>query len=147
MLHAAKHGLEDRMGPGRVEVSTATNSLLVHYDRHAHSFDDVLGMLNDVGLVIGETAKALSDGEAGPDTSTTSAGIVTAVSDLDRRLANMTGYQVDLKTLFPLTLGALGVVQLARSGFGLGDVPAYILIWYAFDSFWKFHSRTEPTRD
>ncbi|MBV9897428.1 MAG: hypothetical protein JO020_24985 [Chloroflexi bacterium] len=148
VLQSVKRHMEDRVGVGRVEVSHTTNSVLVHYDRHRHSFDDVLAMLRDVGVVVSQTAKALSEEDLGPapETSTTSAGIVSAVSDLDRRLAQMTGYQVDLRTIFPLTLGALGVLQLARRGVGLGDVPAYVLIWYAFDSFWKFHSHAEPNR-
>jgi hypothetical protein len=143
-LQSVKRALEQHLGRGRVQISDTTHSLLVNYDRHAHSSNDMMSLLRDVGVIVGETAKAL--GEDVPDVagghSTTSVSIVSAMSDLDQRLSRWTGRQVDLKLLFPLTLGGLGVLQLARRGLGLNDVPAYVLLWYAFDSFWKFHSQS-----
>lgn len=44
-----------------------------------------------------------------------------------------------LKLLFPLALAGVGLRQWVTQGLGLAQVPAYVLLWYAFDSFWKFH--------
>jgi hypothetical protein len=143
-LQTVKRVLEQHLGHGRVQVSDTTHSVLVNYDRHVHSSNDMMSLLRDVGVIVTETARAL--GEDVPDVaggrSTTSESIVAALSDLDQRLSRWTGRQLDLKLLFPLTLGGIGVLQLARRGLGLSDVPAYVLLWYAFDSFWKFHSQS-----
>ncbi|MBV9602657.1 MAG: hypothetical protein JOZ87_38180 [Chloroflexi bacterium] len=109
--------------------------------------DDVVGCLQDVGMLIGSVLEAGGDelpdvgggGENGH--STTAAGLVGTMGDLDRRLSEMTGRKVDLKLLFPVALGAIGVRAAIANGIGFAEVPAYILIWYAFDAFWKFHQK------
>jgi hypothetical protein len=100
--------------------------------------------VEDVGLLIGSVLEAGGDelpdlgGEGGH--STTTAGIVATMGDLDRRLSELTGRTVDLKLLFPVALGAIGIRAAIVNGIGFVEVPAYILIWYAFDAFWKFIS-------
>ena len=143
LLESVQQRLESHVGAGHVELNPTTHSILVRYDRRARSSDDVRALLRDLGVIIGETASALGDDlpDVAPGHTRTSESIVEAMSDLDRRIAHWTGHNLDLKLLFPLTLGGLGVWQLARRGIGLGDVPAYVLIWYAFDSFWKFHGQ------
>lgn len=142
LLQKVKQRLESRGETRRVEVSATTHSVLLRYDRHARTADDMVGLLRDLGVIVSETAHAV--GAEAPELphgrSKTSENIVDAINDLDRRLAHWTGHNIDLKLAFPLALGGLGVLQLARRGVGLGDVPAYVLIWYAFDSFWKFHN-------
>ena len=39
-------------------------------------------------------------------------------------------------------LGFIGLRQSLSEGLGLSQVPGYVLLWYAFDSFWKFHQQT-----
>ncbi len=87
----------------------------------------------------------VSEGPGATDTpgdsahSSTAQGIIGALDDLDRRLSQLTGHPIDLKVLFPFSLGAIGAWQLARHGWGIEEVPAYVLLWYAFDSFYKLH--------
>jgi hypothetical protein len=105
----------------------------------------VLRALRDGGVLVEETARGVGlELPGGVGSSTTSARIVDTVTDLDRQLSLLTGRRVDLKLLFPLALGGVGLWRAARSGLGLAEVPAYVLLWYAFDSFWKFHR--EPAR-
>jgi hypothetical protein len=141
---------------GHVHVNAATGSVLVHYDHQASSLSDVLGALRDVGVLVGDVAGAAGDELPDIDGghSSTATGVVDTFGDLDRRLSRLTGRKVDLRLLFPLTLGILGVARLSVAGLGLTEVPAWILLWYAFDSFWKFHrespaagasDRSEPT--
>ncbi len=145
LLNSVREQLEKTPGVDQVEVNPHSGSVLVHYDHHASSMNDILGALGDVGMIMGTVAGAdelpgddASDEAAGH--STTAAGFVGTINDLDQRLSRVTGRKVDLKLLFPLALGALGVQSAVRNGIGFSEVPAYILIWYAFDSFWKFHS-------
>jgi len=142
VAQSIKHRLELDIG-ARVEIGSTTSSVLIHYDQHRYSSEDLLALLRDLGLLVAETVTGV---DPAPDSSTAAEGIVGAFSDLDRRVAAASRHQVDLKLLFPLALGALGVFQLARRGTGLRDVPAYVLLWYAFDSFWKFHHENEQHR-
>jgi len=139
--------LEAQPTIGHVHINADTGSVLVHYDHTKSSLGDVLGALRDVGVLIGEVAA--SGGDELPDVggghSTTAMGVVGTIGDLDRRLSELTGRKVDLRLLFPVTLGTVGLVRVFSDGLGLTSVPAYILLWYAFDSFWKFHRESAPT--
>lgn len=115
---------------------------MVRYDRHATPHEALVGALGDVGVILRDVVDDVGGEElpsGGPGRSTSSVTLVDAVSDLDRRLSELTGRQIDLKLLFPLSLGVLGLRQVLTSGWGLTEVPAYVMLWYAFDSFWKFH--------
>ena len=140
--------MDDALGPGHAEVNASTGSILVRYDRHCHASADVLAVLRDVGMVVEETAGSigLELPETGMGASTTSVRIMDAMTDLDRQALLLTGHTVDLKLLFPLALGGLGLWRAATSELSLTEVPAYVLLWYAFDAFWKFHRETpQPT--
>jgi len=149
-LHAH---LAATLGPGHAQVNPTTGSVLVHYDRHTHSSADIVRIVEDVCSVVGESVRdiGLEAPEEGSGSSSTSVRIVDAITDLDRQLSALTGRKIDLKLLFPLALGGIGLWRAARSGLGIGEVPAYVLLWYAFDSFWKFHrepaQRTVPSAD
>jgi hypothetical protein len=149
LLNDVRERLEKTPGVDQVEVNPDSGSVLVHYDHHASSMGDILGTLRDVGMIMGTVGGAdelpeAEGGDEGGGHSTTAMSLVDTIDDLDRRLSKMTGRTVDLKLLFPLALGALGVQSAVRNGIGLSEVPAYVLIWYAFDSFWKFH-RAAPS--
>ena len=132
--------LADRPGVATVDANPATGSLLVHYDHEALHRGDILDILEDVGLVVADLAD-LPAPSWGPH-STTAGGLMDAIGDLDARLSALTNRRLDLKLLFPLALGAIGLRQTLSEGLGLGQVPGYVLLWYAFDSFWKFHQQT-----
>jgi hypothetical protein len=139
LLHEAQARLAAAPGVRGVETNPQTGSVLVRYDPAQHSRSELLAMFEDVGIVVRETLGGL--GEEVPETgrSSTSVSVISALSDLDKRIARATGHTVDLKLLFPATLGAIGIRQLFTTGLGLAEVPAYVLLWYAFDSFYKLH--------
>ena len=132
-------GLADHPGIAAVETNAATGSVLVRYDPGVHSRTSAIRLLQAVGLEVAEgvatvaTALPLGANSAGANS------IITVLDDFDRRISRATAGRVDLKLLFPLGLGAIGVRQLLRVGLGLAEVPAYVLLWYAFDSFYKLH--------
>ena len=132
-----KHGIKG------VETNANTGSVTVKYDPSQHSSADVWSMLRDLGVVAetvtGEDLPGLDAGGS----SETGAGIVNAVSELDQQIAQLTGHKVDLKVIVPLGLGTLGAVQIAQNGLQFAEVPGYILIWYAFDTFFKLHVQAQ----
>ncbi|MDP8921668.1 MAG: hypothetical protein M3O34_02185 [Chloroflexota bacterium] len=135
--------LEGRDGIHAVTSNPATGSVLVRYDSGALDHGDVLAMLRDAGVVIGEAVRSVV-GDADFGHSIVSTSIVDALTDLDRRVSRATNSLVDVKLLFPLSLGALAIRQIALNGLGLGTVPGYVLLWYTFDAFLKLHPRRQP---
>lgn len=142
-LDRVEESLEARDGIDAVAASSTTGSVLVHYDPRALGHDDVLAMLRDAGIVIGEVARSVTS-EEDIGHSVISTRILDVLTDLDRRLSRATNGVVDIKLLFPLTLGTLAIRQIATSGLGLSTVPGYVLLWYTFDSFYKLHPRVHP---
>ncbi len=131
-------------GVRNVETNAATGSVLVHYNHDGHSgrsLGDLVGVLQDVGVILHEVSEGPEEEAELPSAghSTAAAGVVGTLDDLDRRLSALTGHTIDLRFIFPLGLGAIGVYQLLRNGWQFTEVPAYVLLWYAFDSFYKLH--------
>lgn len=138
-----KQGVVGRPGIASVDVNHRTGSVAVCYDHHLLSPGDLLGIIHDVGVVVveamGETPEISALGAGHHTRSSVASNISNTVDRLDKRLAQATDRTVDLRLLFPIGLFALGVRQVFAEGLGLTQVPGYILLWYAFDSFWKLH--------
>lgn len=141
--HRAKTHLQDQPGVRDVQTNQATGSVMVKYDPNEVSADDIVGLLKDIGIVAIGTASDLVIDLPEAGRSITSINIISSVDNLDRRLSRLTGSRVDLKLLFPAGLFALGIRQVLAEGLGFAQVPGYVLLWYAFDTFWKFHQQ-EP---
>lgn len=137
--------LERCDGIDDVATNPRTGSILVHYDHHALSTADVTAMLIDVAEVAREVLGAEEVPEdLGGDTlqhSSTATGLLDALTDLDSRISRLTGGRIDGKLLVPAGIGLLALRQFMSGGLGLAEVPAYVLIWYTFDSFYKLHQR------
>jgi hypothetical protein len=139
-------------GVSAVAMNARTGSVLVNYDHQRLPFDELLDVCHDVGLIVHDV---LDDGVFGDEEeqpqlvgvapevghSSTASTVMDALTDLDQRLSRLTGGRIDVKLLFPIGLGVLGVRQIALGGLGLAEVPAYVLLWYAFDAFYKLHQR------
>jgi hypothetical protein len=146
VVRRVQQHVEQGEGVTRVEANPSTGSVVVHYDRHATTLDDVLGVFRDCGVVVGAVTESVDVGDILTGRTPASQQILDAVDDLDRRLFQITGQKMDLRLLFPATLFALGLRQALVEGFGLSQVPAYVLLWYAFDSFWKLQRELPPRR-
>jgi len=148
-LAQIQHRLAGRDGVSAVATDARTGSVLVTYDHHALSKDDLKTMLFDVGVIARDVlgAEGVPEDlglEAAPHSSTAT-GLLDALTDLDQRVSKLTGGRIDIKLLVPAGLGLIGLRQIMTSGLGLAEVPAYVLLWYTFDSFYKLHQRrTEP---
>ena len=129
-----------REGITHIDRNDTTGSLTIKYG-DSKSREQIIDILKDAGVIAYKTASALGEDLPPAPPSSTSKSITSAFDDIDRRISNLTGTNIDLKLLFPFTLAALGLRQLFMYGLGLPQIPAYVLLWYAFDSFWKLHPK------
>jgi len=107
--------MQDQPGVANVEANPVTGSLVVRYDQHGARREMHLGALSDVGVILHDLTETVGGEElpaGGPGRSTAAISVVDSMSDLDRRLSELTGRKIDLKLLFPLSLGVLGLRQL-----------------------------------
>lgn len=140
LVQRVRDGLANRPGIERVDANESTGSVVVHFDQQAISPDGLLELIHDAGVVIEELNPFdVTEVFRARTRSTVATRISTTADHFDRQLALATGQKVDLRLLFPLGLFAFAVRQIAVAGLGLNQVPGYVLLWYAFDSFWKLH--------
>lgn len=128
-------------GVESTEVNSRTGSVTVQYDRGSLEQNRILGFLRDLDVLVEPIAAPPSIDEIGVSRtrSTFASDISQAADSLDRQIALLTGRKLDLRVLFPAGLFALALRQVWVEGLGLTQVPGYVLLWYAFDSFWKLH--------
>ena len=136
LLQRLKSRLEEREGVHQVKVNPASGSLTLHYDHARHGTAGVLGLLEDVDVMVESIGHLPSiDGAEG----IAEAGFVGAAEDLNRRIHRWTGLPVDIKLLLPLLFLAAGLWSTARKGLMVEAVPGWLFLWFAFDVFVKLH--------
>jgi hypothetical protein len=116
-----------------VEVNPRTGSVLVRGDDIGRLRAALGGFLELVD-------------EAGPD-NVQEAGIesvVVLVSQVDRRIQQATGSRLSLRWLVPASFIAIAIRQLFRSGFTVGELPWFVLLYYGVDSFLKLYPHHAP---
>jgi hypothetical protein len=133
--------LESTPGVTRADVNPDTGSVLVHHDVNA-AFEDLLeraGLSENVLLAaVPPRLRHAVRGEA----SRAAAGVTDWFFAADARLARATGGWLDLKMAIPIGLFSAAAWRSAAEGAAFLEIPPYILLWYAFDSFMKFHQPT-----
>jgi hypothetical protein len=120
----------------RVQTNVKTGSLLIHHDSENGGLDNVLAMLKDLGIILGD----ITETQIATERSQAAANLTNAIGDLNQRVRKTTDGLVDLRFLFPWGLSLLAVRQLLAKGWQLDLIPWYVLAWYAFDSFVKLNS-------
>jgi Zn-dependent membrane protease YugP len=139
-LDRIKTGLEATEGIHSVQVSPATGSVTLHYDPKRHSTAGVLGLLEDMDVIVESLTHAPSVGEA----EAAAGGTLTvgeAIDDLNERLQRWTRLPIDLRAVLPLSFMGAGLWSIFRNGLMLEKVPGWMLLWVGFDLFVK----TRPT--
>jgi len=59
---------------------------------------------------------------------------------IDDHLARATNNVIDLKMLVPVLFFGAGIFQARRNRGWLDQVPAWVLFYYAYDAYMKFHT-------
>jgi copper chaperone CopZ len=147
-LDRIKTGLEATAGIHSVQVSPATGSVTLHYDPKRHSTAGVLGLLEDMDVIVESLTHAPSVGEAGNGAGGTLT-VGEAIDDL-ARLRRWTRLPIDLRAVLPLSFMGAGLWSILRNGLMLEKVPGWMLLWVGFDLFVKTRPgevvRTASTR-
>lgn len=122
-----------------VDVNERTGSVLITHEEKP-------GMIDSLGVALDAIAEDLFDefleAEVGmfPGVSMLAHLLRKRAGEADDYVAGKTNNFFDLKTLIPMLFLGAGVVKVARTKNWLGQVPAYVLFYYAFDSYMKLHT-------
>jgi len=130
MMNCIQKKLLDQAGIISITPNTTTGSILIQYDSSIHSHENVKAILGDIGIILYEVLG---------DKSETAIKISDTIKDLDRRILQFTDGKINLRLIVPFTMSALGVRQIVKKGWGISEIPGYVLLWYALDAFIKFH--------
>lgn len=134
--------LKERLEIYRVRTNLASGSITVFHAQEHLSFENVCAILRDLGIIF----LNITEGEPIDTTgkSEAAAGIMSTVTDLNKRVGLATDGTADLRVLIPITFGLLSLRQLFVKGLQFQIIPWYVLAWYAFDSFIKLHYTSDP---
>ncbi|MGI8609827.1 MAG: HMA2 domain-containing protein [Candidatus Dormibacteria bacterium] len=135
----------------RIEVNSSTGSVLLHHDPE----DPVEMLLEDIagiGYLVQKLTAARSRGRARarkvPPRVPHSQGsrkVSNALATMNQKVHEATDGRADLRLIVPAALGALAIRQVLKDAKSLSQAPWYVLVYYAFDSFYKLNDEmTEP---
>ncbi len=133
--------LESLEGIHDVRLNPACGSVTVQYDHERHSMAGILGLLEDLDVVVDSIGHLPTIGETGDSAhgDGQSPEFITAINDLNQRIRQTTGLPVNLKLLLPLTFVGAGVWSIGKKGLMIESVPGWLFLWLAFDMFVKLH--------
>ncbi|MDJ0534608.1 MAG: hypothetical protein QNJ70_19365 [Xenococcaceae cyanobacterium MO_207.B15] len=131
------NALKARLEIYRIKTNIPSGSITVLHGRELLSSQDMCIVLQDLGVNLVEVTK--EPGISVSSSSSAAAEVIKTTTDLNQRVKTATNDAVDLRFLFPLSLGVLAMRQLIVKGWQLELIPWYVLAWYAFDSFIKLH--------
>ena len=124
-----------------VRLNYDCGSVTMRYDKGRHPMSGMLGILEDLDVVvesighlpaIGENAdSAVSDGYT-PE-------FITAIDDLNRRITQVTGLPINLKLALPLAFAGAGIWSIGKKGLMIETMPGWLFMWLALDIFVKLH--------
>ena len=130
MMNSLQEKLLEQAGILSITSNTMTGSILIHYDSNIHSHEKVKALLGDIGIILYEVLG---------DKSNTAIKISDTIANLDRQILQLTDGKINLRLMVPFTMVALGIRQIVKKGWGISEIPGYVLLWYALDSFIKLH--------
>lgn len=125
-------------GVSGVEVNERTGSILVHHEEDNNVLELLGTALEEVAGDLFETSLEVEEAEV-PGLSIIAHAVKKQMGLLDTSVATATGNMIDLKTVVPLGLLAAALYKVAKERVWWGDVPAFVLFYYAYDSYMKFH--------
>ncbi len=140
-MDGIKSGLGSREGIQDIRLNGATGSVTVRYDHARHGTDSILGLLEDLDVVVQTLGRfpAIKIPEGGAVESGVSKGLPEALNDLNRRIYAATRIPFDLKIVLPLLFAAAGLWSMGKKGLMIESVPGWLFLWFAFDMFVKLH--------
>jgi hypothetical protein len=145
ILRALEDRCGDRQGITSVATDARTGSALLAFDSDELDLAEAVELARSAHAALHELIPPPVMDRVEHSASSVAQELGAAFSRADRAVLRATHGAVDLRMLFPLTLGALSVRQLLRTGPSVRTMPWYMLGYYAFDSYVKLHhSHAEP---
>ncbi len=134
--------LESRLkkvrGVKDVEINPKTGSVLIHHHAKENVLDELGLAVQEIAAELFEAIFEIEEAEV-PGLSILSKMVKSHLSKMDTSVASATGNVIDLKTVVPVSLALAAVFKGIRDKAWIGEVPAFVLFYYAYDSYMKFH--------
>jgi Heavy metal associated domain 2 len=127
-----------------VEVNERTGSVLISHDEKPNILPEIHGAMDSVALDLFEEVLEEEGETFIPGFSVIAHMIRKRVKSADVAIAEKTKNYLDLKSLVPLVFLGAGILRASKSKNVVGHVPALVLFYYAFDTYFKFHPPAPP---
>jgi len=140
VMTKVKDRLKKVPGVKEVHVNERTGSILIEHDEKQNVLENLGTAVQEVAGDLFDSLVEMQDKEV-PGLSIVAHLVKSQASKLDTKVATATDNWLDLKTLLPVALLGAGVVTAVReqAWLGLGEIPAFVFFWYAYDAYMKFH--------
>ena len=143
-MQGIQRTLKTLEGIGEVRLNPGCGSVTVNYDHARHSMSGILGVLEDLDVVVESIGHLPSVGESNHTANASRPEFLIAIDDLNQRLRRKTALPINLKLLLPLTFLGAGLWSIGRRGLMIESVPGWLFLWFAFDMFVKLHPVKHP---
>jgi hypothetical protein len=142
-LQSVSDALRGANGTRRVLANPVTGSVLVLH-REPVGTEKFSEALRSHGFEVDDRTNGGRAKRSGPREDLT-VDIESAVRDLNARVERATDGRMDLRTVVPLVLLAGGLIKLMFDE-NWKAIPPYVLLYYAFDTYWKLNERSASRR-
>lgn len=142
-LRSAEKAILSVPGVKSTEVKERTGSIVIHHDEK----DNILEHIGDaLAKAVPELFELLiAEEEAEVEGLSFVATLLGAgASVANREMARKTDNWLNMKVIIPLAFLAAGIRKGLQNEAWMAEVPAFVLIYYAFDSYMKFHPMVPP---
>jgi len=137
-MDAVKSELEYIPGVKDVQVNQRTGSVTIEHDEREDTLELVGAALDNIAEELFNQLAIVEEIEF-PGLSIVAHGIRKYLSRADEKVAVETNNVLDLKMLVPILFFGAGIVKTRMTSNWWGEVPAWVLFYYAYDSYMKFH--------
>jgi hypothetical protein len=130
-----------------VTTNSRTGSLVIRYNPEQVDLDTLIDVSRTARLLAVDSSRDGQPPVKEQPLSLTAQRLHRAFHEVDVKLSELSHGRWDLRSVVPITLGALALRQIIRDFGQLTSVPWYALAWYAFVSFWKLNEQPPRPRD
>lgn len=139
-LAQVQRTLQQVPGVRRVEVNSTAGSVVLHHDPATTRLEDVSDALEDQLDFFLSIVPPRERPQAAAEVSALAHALQRQFHDLDAAVRRATAGWIDLKMLVPVVFLGAAVVQVTVTEGSWAAVPPYLLVYYAFDTYMKFHT-------
>lgn len=143
-LEGIQRQLKTMQGIDEVRVNSANGSVTVNYDHAHHSMSGILGVLEDLDVLVESIGHLPGVGDTNHANGVERPEFLVAIDDLNQYIRQKTALPINLKLVLPLAFLGAGLWSIGRRGLMIESVPGWLFLWFAFDMFVKLHPVKHP---